>query len=99
MSMTKADYDELVRLRGEGWEWLARDKDGWIAVSKNRPQWSRWGYDHNGEYKWIGLSEKTLPFVEPEESACIAAAIAECGRRIVEILGGVDGTINTSKPV
>ena len=84
--MTKADYDELVRLRDEGWNWLARDgadavddHNGWIAVSKNRPQWSRWGYDHNGEYNWIGKS-KTLPFIEPESSAHIPTAIAEYER-------------------
>lgn len=83
---TQADYDELVRLRDEGWEWLARNKadaidyyNGWIAVSKKRPQWSMWGYDYGYPYKWVGKAE-TLPFVLPESSVNIASAIAEYER-------------------
>ena len=71
--LKESDLPELERLAAYGWQWLSRDKDKWIAGSINEPQWSRWGYDHNGVYEWVGKSD----MIPPDSKVNIAAAIAQ----------------------
>lgn len=73
--LTPKDRALLLDAKKNGADWLSRDKGGWIARSTNIPQWGPWGYDHAGEYKWIGKDD-VLKFVLPEHKAHIPTVLA-----------------------
>ena len=81
MSISKLDYDELVRLRDDGCKYVARDSDGAIGGFEKKPRRTKKYWSDGKPESWTPSCIDHLYCVTwNTEPLNIAAAIAEYER-------------------